>query len=121
MARSRLGMILSLFVVSVTACSGPIRPEGDRRMHQVKDRIVFVSEWNGKEEIFDMDSDGGGLRRLTTTKGGTGSWQPAWSPDSARNAFASDRNHKSSRLQGVVIWVPLPQSVAARDSEAPPV
>ena len=67
MERNRLGLIIAFFLLGVTACSGPIRPEADRRMNQVNGRIVFVSDWNGKEEIFDMDSDGDGLRRLTTT------------------------------------------------------
>ena len=94
-AHNRFGLIISFFVLGVTACSGPIRPEGDWRMNQVKGRIVFVSDWNGKEEIFDMDTDGRGLRRLTTTKGGTGSWQPALSPEGTRIAFASDREGNS--------------------------
>ena len=34
-------------------------------------RIVYVSEWDGKEEIYVMSSDGSHVQRLTTTVQGT--------------------------------------------------
>jgi Tol biopolymer transport system component len=57
-----------------------------------QERILFVSEWEGKEEIYVMDSDGSDAQRLTATKTGTGSWQPVWSPDGKTTAFGSDRD-----------------------------
>ena len=90
-----LGRFMTLFVVGVAACSQPIPPEGDRRARQVKYGILFVSEWNEKEEIYAMDADGTNVRRLTTTEAGTGSWQPVWSPDGSHIVFASDRSGNS--------------------------
>ena len=43
------------------------QPESSQR------RIIFVSEWEGKEEIYVMNPDGSNVQRLTTTKTGTGS------------------------------------------------
>ena len=55
-------------------------------------RILFVADWERKEEIYVMEPDGSNVQRLTTTMTGTGSWQPVWSPNGSRIAFGSDRD-----------------------------
>lgn len=64
-------------------------------------RIAFVAtpgvradsspaEWAAQRQIFVMDLDGSGVRRLTTSPGGNNF--PAWSPDGRRIAFSSGRD-----------------------------
>jgi Tol biopolymer transport system component len=53
-------------------------------------KIVFASEIDDASgEIYVMNADGTGLRRLTTSPGMDGN--PSWSPDGRRIAFASYR------------------------------
>jgi Tol biopolymer transport system component len=51
--------------------------------------IAFVSDRDGNEEIYAMNSDGSDQRRLTAIPGND-HWPPSWSPDSTRIAFTSD-------------------------------
>ncbi len=52
-------------------------------------RIAFASDRDGDLEIYVMDADGGGLRRLTDDPGRDD--QPTWSPDGRWIAFTSTR------------------------------
>ena len=52
-------------------------------------RIAFASVRDGNSEIYVVNSDGGGLRRLTRNAGPD--LAPAWSPDGRRIAFAGSR------------------------------
>ena len=48
-------------------------------------RIAFQSYRDGDFQIYVMNSDGGGVDRLTVNE--HGDWHPAWSPDGGRIAF----------------------------------
>jgi Tol biopolymer transport system component len=62
--------------------------------------------WEGGDnyyEIYVMNADGSGLRRLTDTPGSEG--HPAWSPDGTMIAFNSERNNLGERGLGARIYV----------------
>ena len=52
-------------------------------------QIAFVSDRDGNEDIYVMDTDGKNQRKLTQNR--HDDWGPSWSPDSDRIAFASNR------------------------------
>ena len=52
-------------------------------------KLLFVSVRDGNREIYVINSDGSGQRRLTRNRASDSS--PAWSPDSRRIAFISTR------------------------------
>ena len=82
-----VGLLLSgAFVVSETV-QGQAPPT---------ERIAFVSDRAGNEEIYVMDMDGNNVRRLTHDPGHDLS--PSWSPDGEKIAFSSHR-------AGSGIWV----------------
>ena len=58
-----------------------------------KRQIAFASNRGGNYEIYTMDDDGGGQRRLTNSVHGDA--DPDWSPDGRRIAFVSDRDGKN--------------------------
>jgi WD40-like Beta Propeller Repeat len=49
-------------------------------------KIVFTSDRDGKTELYVMNADGSGQKRLTNTI----AWKPAWSPDGTKIAYVSD-------------------------------
>jgi TolB protein len=51
------------------------------------DRIAYVSNWTGSEEVWSMDADGGTQRRLTTNT--AHEVNPIWSPDGSRLTYGS--------------------------------
>jgi hypothetical protein len=53
-------------------------------------RIVFMSFRDGNWEVYIVNVDGSGLRRLTSDPGNDG--LPTWSPDGRTLAFVSDRS-----------------------------
>lgn len=55
-----------------------------------KRKIAFGSNRDGNDEIYIMDEDGTGVRRLTNTLAYDG--QASWSPDGTRLTFISDRD-----------------------------
>lgn len=77
----------------------PVRtPEGLRSMDLAPAwspdgrRVAFVSNRTGGEgEVFRIDADGSGLRRLTRTAAHVSDHNPTWSPDGRWIWFDSDR------------------------------
>jgi len=53
-------------------------------------KIAFVTNRDGNNEIYIMNADGSGVTRLTNTP--ADDRYPSWSPDGRRIAFASDRD-----------------------------
>lgn len=56
-------------------------------------RIAFIGATGERSDVFVMNVDGSGLRRLTDDLYGDA--QPAWSPDGRRIAFATERGPQS--------------------------
>ena len=52
--------------------------------------IAFASAREGSLDLYAMDADGSGTRRLTT--GPSNESEPAWSPDGAQIAYQNDVN-----------------------------
>ena len=80
-----------LFLIPrVFAGPGPC-PSGDAGRPGVTElrdtRIAFVSDRDGNDEIYVIDPDGKGLKRLT--RNSVADRSPAWSPDGRRIAFVS--------------------------------
>jgi len=55
-------------------------------------RIAFMSQRDGNSEIYVMNRNGSGVRRLTNNLSGESS--PTWSPTGTQIAFTSDRSGK---------------------------
>lgn len=55
--------------------------------------VLFVSDRDGRSQIYAMAADGTGVRRWTSSS--FNDVAPAWSPDHTRVAFVSDRDHVS--------------------------
>jgi Tol biopolymer transport system component len=53
-------------------------------------KLAFISTHDGDPEIFVMNADGGGLKKLTDNTAVDAA--PSWSPDGGKIVFTSDRS-----------------------------
>lgn len=60
------------------------------------DKVVFVSDRNGAQDIWIMDPDGSNQQPLTRTS--VRDFQPTWSPDGKRIMFVSDRSAGNAQI-----------------------
>jgi acylaminoacyl-peptidase len=71
------------------------RTAGDARISPDGQRVVWVEQWNGREQnsAFSnlQSATGGGRDVRALTSGAWRDWQPRWSPDGARLAYLSER------------------------------
>jgi TolB protein len=51
-------------------------------------KIAFMRSWGNDGDIYGMNADGSGLRRLTRNDGPGWAWMPLWSPTSRKIAFS---------------------------------
>jgi Tol biopolymer transport system component len=68
----------------------PIARDGSPSWSPDSQRIAFYSERDGKSDIYVMNADGTGERRLTDSTADEG--YPSWSPDGRTITFDSDRD-----------------------------
>lgn len=68
----------------------------------VSGRIAFVSERNGRPQIFLMNADGSNQTALTNLA--DGACQPAWSPDGAQLVFISPCARRAETYPGAALY-----------------
>lgn len=68
------------------------------------EKIAFISNRTGSSEIWVMNKDGAGQRKLTNT-GATRANSPLWSEDGERIIFNSNYKQKYSSLSASDLWV----------------
>ncbi len=94
----------SRLVMIPNAMTGAISPDGKR--------VAFVREVNGNYDIWVQDVDGGHLTQVTSSP--YGDFDPAWSPDGRKLAFASNRDAKGDVRATSIYVLDLASGVVER-------
>ena len=72
-------------------------PDGEQIVFESAREGHFIDlDENITDEIYVMDADGGNQRRLTENR--NNDWDPVWSPDGTRIAFAADRKGDGAKF-----------------------
>ncbi len=79
-----------LFTVSENLQANAQETLGNINSPTLFSKIAFASDRSGNYDIYSMNTDGGGVTRLTTDAGDNVS--PSWAPDGTRIAFVSGRD-----------------------------
>jgi len=99
-----------LYIMSAAPGAHPFKRLTDRGEDTAPavygDRIAFMSNREGNWEIYVVNSDGSGLRRLTNNAANDG--LPTWAPDGRAIAFVSDQEG------GWAVWAINPDGSGRR-------
>ncbi|HEY8541383.1 MAG TPA: hypothetical protein VIL29_03295, partial [Pseudothermotoga sp.] len=80
--------ILFLVLIPITKADSDITGDNSSAINRVR-KIAFVSKRNGNFEIYTINEDGTGLKRLTSNK--NDDIKPQWSPDGKRIMYLSKK------------------------------
>jgi Tol biopolymer transport system component len=84
MRKLLIWLVMLIIIISLVSTFGSI---GCRA---TKNKIAFVSDRDGKWEIYIMNIDGSDQKRITDNA--SFEWGPHFSPDGSKIAFVSDRD-----------------------------
>lgn len=76
-------------------------------------KITFISNRTGSSEVWIMNKDGSGQRRLTETKA-TRASNPIWSSDGQRIMFSTNYKQKYSNINPTELWIYEPSTYSLR-------
>jgi len=79
-----------IMVIAVAAPMDAANTEQPTDPAEKRGTIAFASDRDGNYEIYVMNPDGSGQKRLTNNS--AADFAPSWSPDGKRIAFTSDRD-----------------------------
>ncbi len=102
---------VSAFVVPAIVATSCIEATGPSA-RLTEPRIAFVSNRDGNDEIYTMNSDGTNVTRLTNSAGRD--YRPVWHPDGLFIAFVSERSGNKD------VWIMNPDGTGVRNLTADP-
>ena len=86
-------ILLSFNVLSLPMSTSVSGSNSTRAGFLLSQKIAFISDRMGREELFLMNPDGSGLTQLTFNN--SNDYNPYWSPDGTKIVFSSYRDGQS--------------------------